>query len=75
MRLPVRPLPRTALLLALLALTGCDNGNLKTASAGKAPPAPPVRAPFFDPFASPGQAPATQRSTTGTARSSVRTTP
>ena len=49
-------------LLALLtgaALAGCDNGNLKTANAGSAPPAPSVRAPLFDPYATPGQAPAT----------------
>lgn len=59
MRLPVRPLPCTALLLALCALAGCDNGNLKAASAGSAPPAPPVRAPVFDPYAAPGQVPAT----------------
>ena len=45
MPFPVRPLPRTALLLALFALAGCDNGNLKTASAGSAPPAPSVRTP------------------------------
>ncbi len=56
---PVRPLPCTALLLVLLALAGCDNGNLKAASTGSAPPAPPVRAPSFDPFAAPGQVPAT----------------
>lgn len=59
MRLPVRPVPCTTLLLAVLALAGCDNGNLKTASASKAPSAPSVRVPFFDPYASPGQVPAT----------------
>jgi len=57
MSLPVlRRLSCTAL---LLALTGCDSGNLKTASTGSLPPALPVRAPFYDPFAAPGQVPAT----------------
>jgi len=43
----------------LLALAGCDSGNLKTASTGRPPPTPPVRAPFYDPYASSGQVPAT----------------
>ncbi len=43
----------------IVTLAGCDSGNLKTASAGRSPPAPPVRAPFYDPYATPGQVPAT----------------
>ena len=43
----------------LLVLTGCDNGNLKTAQASGSASAPPVRSPLFDPFATSGQAPAT----------------
>ena len=53
----LRHLPCTAL---LLALAGCNSGNLKTASAYSSPPhAPPVRAPLYDPYAMPGQVPAT----------------
>ncbi len=43
----------------LLALAGCDSGNLKAVSAGRFSPAPPLRAPFYDPYATPGQVPAT----------------
>ncbi len=43
----------------LVALAGCDNGNLKTAQSYGSPSAAPVRSPLFDPFATPGQVPAT----------------
>ena len=57
MRLPVlRRLYCTAL---LLALAGCDSGNLKTVSAGNPLLGPTVRVPFYDPYAVPGQVPAT----------------
>lgn len=43
----------------LLALAGCDNGNLKTTRSYGSPSAPAVLSPLFDPFATPGQVPAT----------------
>ncbi len=53
----LRHLPCMAL---LLTLAGCNSGNLKTASAYSSPPhAPPVPAPLYDPYAVPGQVPAT----------------
>jgi len=53
----LRHLPCTAL---LLALAGCDSGNLKTVSASSSHPyASPVQAPLYDPYAVPGQVPAT----------------
>ena len=35
----------------VLGLAGCASGNVKTASAYHAPPAPPVHHPYFTPFA------------------------
>ncbi len=53
----LRHLPCMAL---LLTLAGCSSGNLKTASAYSSPPhAPSVPAPLYDPYAVPGQVPAT----------------
>ena len=43
----------------MIVLAGCDNGNLKTAQSYGLPSAPAVRSPLFDPFATPGQVPAT----------------
>lgn len=53
----MRALP--ILLLALIALAACDNGNVKPVSSYSAPAAPPVRNPTYDPYAAYGDANAT----------------
>lgn len=53
------PLPRLAAATLLLAPAACDNGNLNMAKVYSSPPAPSVRSPLFDPYAAPGQTPAT----------------
>ena len=44
---------------AMLALTACSGGNLKTASDYSAPSAPPVRNPSYNPYSTFGSANAT----------------
>lgn len=50
----------SAMAIAAL-LSGCGGGNLHHESRdySDAPAPPPIRNPYFDPYASPGQAPAT----------------
>ena len=57
MRLSI--LPRLAAAALLLAPAACDNGNLKAAKVYHSPSPPLVRSPLFDPYAGPGQVPAT----------------
>ena len=52
-------LSRLAAAALLLALAACDGGNLRSAAAYGSPSAPHVRSPLFDPYAAPGQVPAT----------------
>jgi hypothetical protein len=47
------------LLLALTALAGCDNGNIKPVSSYSAPKASPVRNTTYNPYAAYGEANAT----------------
>ena len=47
------------LLAVLLALSGCDHGNVKPVASYSAPPAPPIRNPTFMPYAPYGDANAT----------------
>lgn len=56
----MRPLPIVSF-FALVALAGCSNvsGNVKTADNVKPIPAPPVKQPFYDPYAAYGSADAT----------------
>ena len=53
--------PLMTLAAATLFLTACSGGNLKSAGDYSAPPAPPVRHPYYDPYAPYGQANATWR--------------
>lgn len=47
-------------LILLLGLAACSNGgNLATAGGQHGPTPPPIRNSFFDPYAKPGDAPAT----------------
>ena len=48
-----------ALSAAVLGLTACSGGNLKTASDYSAPSAPPVRYPTYNPYSTYGTANAT----------------
>ena len=57
MRLSV--LLHTAAATLLLGLAACDGSNLKSAAAYGSLSAPHVRSPLFDPYAAPGQVPAT----------------
>ena len=52
---------RHALPITLLAasLAACSSGNVKSAKAYSAPPAPPVRNPLYNPYAGYGEANAT----------------
>jgi hypothetical protein len=43
----------------LLALSACDDGNVKPVASYSAPPAPPIRNPTFNPYAPYGDANAT----------------
>ena len=47
------------LLAGLLALSACDQGNVKPVASYSASPAPPVRNPTFNPYAPYGDANAT----------------
>jgi len=47
------------LTLALICLTACDGGNVKSAKDYSPPPAPSVRNPIYDPYAAYGEANAT----------------
>lgn len=53
-----RPLPVALLGFALLGLTGCGHGNIRSVASYNAPPPPKVRHPLFDPYAPYGSAPA-----------------
>ena len=47
------------LTLALICLTACDGGNVKSAKDYSPPPAPFVRSPIYNPYAAYGEANAT----------------
>ena len=51
-----------ALALGVVALTGCAQGNLRTPGSYAAPAPPPVRNPWYDPYAAYGSSNATWRS-------------
>lgn len=53
--------PSRLVLIAALAapLAACGGGNLKSAGDYRAPPAPPVKHPYYDPYAAYGEANAT----------------
>ena len=53
--------PALLLLVASIALAGCDHGNIKPVSSYDAPKAPPVRNSIYDPYQPYGQANATWR--------------
>ena len=57
---------------ALLAVTGCERaGNLQIGSARRAPAAPPVAHPYYDPYAAYGEAPARWRPAVGDRRGTI----
>lgn len=54
-----------------LFCAGCAQGNLDPVVAHKGPPAPPVKAPFYDPTMAYGSAPARWQPITGSAQGLV----
>jgi len=57
----MKPLFPLALALGALALTGCAQGNLRTPSSYAALAPPPVRNPWYDPYAAYGSSDAIWR--------------
>ena len=57
----MKPPSPIALALAATALTGCAQGNLRTSSSYAALAPPPVRNPWYDPYAAYGSSNATWR--------------
>ena len=47
---------RATLIVAVLALSACDHGNIKPTSSYHAPAAPPVRNALYNPYAAYGEA-------------------
>src|SRR5689334_287729 len=50
---------RISIISLFLGLAACSSGNVHTSADYKAPSPPPIRQPFYDPFAAYGSAPAT----------------
>lgn len=57
----MRPLTCITPIVVALSLAGCASGNVRSANSYSAPAPPPVAHPFYDPYASYGEANATWR--------------